>query len=148
MQHGYVLLGGDFNARVADLSDVSSHERAFLEGSGLSSQRRSSSSSFNLHGQLLIDLYHGASLMLGKGRLADLHACATHRSGSRSDRFLMDRYTPTGVAASFVVADRFDSDHKPVTIEFPVAAFPAAAASASTVDSPVGSSAHPLPGLR
>ncbi len=37
MQHGYVLLGGDFNARVADLSHVSSHDlhdQAFLVASG------------------------------------------------------------------------------------------------------------------
>ena len=144
----HAKLGELLHARVADLSHVSSHDQAFLEGSGLSSQRGSSSSSFNLHGQLLIDLCHGTSLMLGTGRLAgDLHACATHRSGSRLDHFLMDRYTLTRVAASSVVADRFDSDHKPVTVEFHVAASPAAA-SASIADSPVGPSAHPLSRLQ
>ena len=58
----------------------------------------------------------------------------------------MNRYTLTHVAASSVVADRFDSDHKPMTIEFPVAASPAAA-SASAADFPTGPSAHPLPRL-
>ncbi len=68
----------------------------------------------------------------------------THSSGSRLDDFWLDRCTFARAAVSGAVADRFGSDHQPITVRFPVAASPAAAL-AFTADSPVGLSVPPPP---
>ena len=144
-QQGYVLLGGDFNAKVSTLLDVVDDDaQQSIQDSGLPCDRGSSSPRVNLHGQLLIDFCHNASLLLGTGRLpGDGSAQATHSSGSRLDHFLMDFATLAHAHRSWVVPHRHDSDHKPLVISFPASA----AASAAALSPPAGSPGQTLPKL-
>ena len=56
-QHGYVILGGDFNAQVANRNDFSGSDMDFLEDSGISYHSGMSSPQENLHGRLLIEIF-------------------------------------------------------------------------------------------
>ena len=98
LQHGYVILGGDFNAKVASRNDISGSDMDFLEDSRIAYHRGMSSPRENLHGRLLIDLCMKTSLLLGTGRLlGDMPALLTFfrvfrgSSGIRLDHFAMDR---------------------------------------------------------
>lgn len=146
---GYVILGGDFNAKVAGLDDVLDADREFLEDCALSCHRGSSHPAVNLHGQLLIDLCLSTSLLLGTGRLrGDTDAPATFSrggAGSRLDHFIMDRCTLARASLSQVHAQRYDSDHKPIVLSVPIPpAANAAAAAAAVPDQP----GQPIPSLR
>ena len=71
LHHGYVILGGDFNAKVAN-HDISGPDMDFPEDSGIAPlkfHRGMSSPRENLHGRLLIDFCMRTSLLLGTGRL-------------------------------------------------------------------------------
>ena len=146
---GYVILGGDFNAKVADMDDVLLPDRQFLEDSGLPCQRGCSHLVQNLHGQLLFDLCLSTSLLLGTGRLSgDAVASASFSrggSGSRLDHFVMDRCTLARVTTSTVEAQRYDSDHKPLVLSLPLVAAAAAAAAGPVAPALPG---RPLPNLR
>ena len=134
---GYVMIGGDFNAKVADLDDVAVSDEEFLQDSGLPRHRGSSHARYSLHGRVLVDLCLDASPFLGTGRLpGDALAPASFSrggSGSRIDHFLMDGCTLARVAHSGVDVRRFDSDRKPVTLTLhgPPVAAPAAGPSPS-----------------
>ena len=51
LQHGYIILGGDFNAKVASRSDISGSDMDFVEDSGIAFHRGMSSPRENLHGR-------------------------------------------------------------------------------------------------
>ena len=147
-QHGYVVLGGDFNAKVSNLPDVLvSEQQQFIFDSGLCCERGSSHAGVNLHGQLLLDLCSSTTLVLGTGRLpgdtSALAASRTHASGSRLDHFLMDCDTLARAVDSHVVPCRHDSDHRPLVLSL-VSAPPAEAAAAPPVSDRPG---QPLPRL-
>ena len=130
-QHGYVVLGGDFNAKVSNLPDaLVSKQRHFILASRLCCERGSSHAGVNLHGQLLLDLCSSATLVLGMGQLpGDTSALATHALGSRLDQFLMDCNTLARAVDSHVVPCWHDSDHRPLVLSL-VSAPPAKAAAA------------------
>ena len=144
-QHGYVVLGGDFNAKVSNLPDVLvSEQQQFIVDSGLCCERGSSHARVNLHGQLLLDLCSSTTLVLGTGQLpGDTSALATHASGSRLDHFLMDCNTLARAVDSHVVPCRHDSDHRPLVLSL-VSAPPTKAAAAPLVSDRPG---QPLPRL-
>ena len=66
---GYVIIGGDFNAKVAAADDTLVGDRRFLKESGLLVQRGCSCAKANLHGQLLVDFCLSTALLMGTGRL-------------------------------------------------------------------------------
>ena len=78
LQHGYVILGGDFNAKVASRIDISGSDMDFLEDSGIAFHRGMSSPRENLHGRMLIDFCMRTSLLLGTGRLLGDMAASPH----------------------------------------------------------------------
>ena len=145
LQHGYVILGGDFNAKVASRSDISGSDMDFLEDSGIAFHRGMSSPRENLHGRLLIDFCMRTSLLLGTGRLlGDVTASPTYfrgSSGSRLDHFAMDRCTLARATGCTIQQDRYDSDHKPLVLGLNFSA------PAATADVPVGPPGLPLPKL-
>ena len=69
LQHGYVILGGDSNAKVAGRNDVAFSDMEYVHESGMSCQRGVPSPKGNSHARLLTDLCMGSGLLLGIGRL-------------------------------------------------------------------------------
>ena len=120
LQHGYVIRGGDFNAKVASRSDISGSDMDFLEDSGIAFHRGMSSPRENLHGRMLIDFCMRTSLLLGTGRLLGaMTASPTYfrgSSGSRLDHVAMDRCTLARATGCTIQQDRYDSDHKPLVL--------------------------------
>ncbi|KAK9817444.1 hypothetical protein WJX74_007421 [Apatococcus lobatus] len=135
-QHSYVVLGGDFNAKVFNLPDalVSEQQQLILD-SGLPFGRGSSHARVNLHGRLVLGFCAKTRLLLGTERLlGDATAPATHASGSRLDHFLMECYTLARAVHSHVVPCRHDSDHKPIVLSLVSAATTEGAAAAPAND--------------
>ena len=144
-QQGYVLLGGDFNARVGVLDDVLPPARSFLEASGLPCQRAAVNGSFDLYGELLVDFCLGSGLLLGTGRLpGDVPAVATHDKGGRLDHLVMDQLMLTRALSCRIVANRHDSDHKPLLLSCKGAS----AMSASGLACSGGPAGEPIPKLQ
>ena len=148
LQHGYVILGGDFNAKVAARNDVAISDMEYMHESGMAVHRGMCSPKENLHGRLLTDLCVGSGLLLGTGRLlGDMAASPTFfrgSSGSRLDHFAMDRCTLSRASDCTIQQDRYDSDHKPLVLSLSFQAAAAAAAEAGSSDIP----GQPLPSLR
>ena len=118
---GYVILGADFNAKVAAADDTLMSDRPVLEASGLPVQRGCSHDATNLHGRLLIDFCLSTSLLMGTGRLrgGDTATATFSRRSSDSSRLnhlIMDTNTVARVSKSSVDTRRLDSDHKPLTL--------------------------------
>ncbi len=67
-QQGYVLLGGDFNAKVSTLLDVVDDAQQFIQHSGVPCNGSLPSPQVNVHGQLHVDSCHNPSLVLRLGR--------------------------------------------------------------------------------
>ena len=147
-EHGHVILGGDFNAKVETMDDLLLPDRQFLEDSSVACQRGCSHASSNLHGQLLIDLCLAASVLLATGPiLGDASAPATFFRGgsdSRLDHFVMSRVVLPATLACEVATHRFHSDHKPLTLTFP----PPASSSAEASTPLPSTASTPLPNLQ
>ena len=145
LQHGYVILGRDFNAKVAGRNDVAFSDMEYMHESGMSCQRGVSSPKENLHGRMLADLCTGSGLLLGTGRLiGDMTASPTFfrgSSGSRLEHFAMDRFTLSRAFDCTIQQDRYNSDHKPLVLRLGVQA----AAAAETGSSDNG---QQIPNLR
>ena len=144
LQHGYVILGGDFNAKVANRNDISGSDMDFLEDSGISFHRGMSSPRENLHGRMLymlINFCMRTSLLLGTGRLlGEMTASPTYfrgSSGSRLDHFSMDRCTLARATDCTIQQDPigYDSDHKPLVLGL---SFSAPTVTADVPDGPPG----------
>ena len=144
LQLGYVILGGDLIAKMADCNDAAFSNMAYMHDSGITCQRGMSSPKENLPGRLLTDLCVGSGLLLGTGRLlGDMTASPTFfrgSSASRLDHFAMDRCTLSRASDCTTEQDRYDSDHKPLVVSLSfqaAAAVPAGASSSDIVGQPV-----------
>ena len=110
---GYVLIGGDFNARVG------SYGECFPQGLGM---RGCTDATINGHGRRLLHLCNHTGLMLCTGRaLGDTMGEPTYRATCRSaatrpDHFLVSPSLLPHVCSSSVIQDWEGSDHLPIQL--------------------------------